>query len=93
MFYEHNTASKLTSIRTRLLAFIKRVEHFRRTPATHVFVLMLSSDLRVKKPYALPVQCLPYVGLKEVDIRKLITDLCKAMISYGMKVSGMYQID
>lgn len=54
---------------------------------------MLSSDLRDQKPYALPVQCLPYAGLKEIDIRRLITDLCKAMISHGMKVSGMYQID
>ena len=92
LFDQHNTASKLTSIRTRLLAFIRQVVHFKRTPATHVFVLMLSSDLRDQKPYALPVQCLPYAGLKEVDMRRLITDLCKTMISYRMKVSGMYQI-
>ena len=82
LFYEHNTASKLTSIQTRLLGFIKRVVHFRRTPATHVFVFMLSSDLRDQKPYALPVQCLPYAGLKEVDMRRLITDLCKAMYRF-----------
>ena len=37
LFHEHNTAGKLASIRTRLLAFIKRVAHFRRTPATYVF--------------------------------------------------------
>ena len=93
LFYEHNAASKPTSIRTLLLAFIKQVPHFRRTPATHVFVLMLSYDLHDQKPYALPVQCLPYAGLKEIDIWRIITDLCKAMISHGMKVSGTYQMD
>ena len=49
LFYEHNTASKMTSIRTQLLTFIKRVVHFRRTPAIHVFMFILSSDLHDQK--------------------------------------------
>ena len=69
--------------------FVKRTVHFRRILATHIFVFMLSSDHRDKKPYALPVQCLPYAGLTEVDMRRLISVLCTAMVSHGMKVSGI----
>ena len=89
MFEQCNVPQKLTTLRKRLLDFNKRTVHFRRTPATHIFVLMLSSDVRDRKPYALPVQCVPYAGLKEVTIRRLITRLCEAMNSYGMKVAGM----
>lgn len=63
--------------------------HFKRTPATHIFVLMISFELRDKKPYALPVQCLPYAGLKAVDIRRLVSALCRKIMSYGMKISGI----
>ena len=90
LFGEHNVARKLTSIREWLLAFNRWIVHFRRSPASHVFVFMLNSDLRDRKPYALPVQCLPYAGLKKVDMRRLITDLCRTMVSFGMNVSGMY---
>ena len=51
---------------------IKGVYRFRRVPASHVFVLMISSELRNKKPYAVPIQCLPYAGLKEVDMRRMV---------------------
>ena len=50
-----------------------------------MFVLMISSELRNKKPYAVPVQCIPYAGMRESDIRQLINLLIKEM---GMKVAG-----
>ena len=49
---------------------------------------MVSSESRNKKPYSLPVQCIPYAGLKEVELHRLIIDLCKEMTSLGMNVSG-----
>jgi len=85
LFQSSNVAT--TTIRTRLLEFTKRVEHFKGTPATHIFVLMLSSELCNKKPYVVPVQCIPYAGLKEID---LVSALCKEMSHHGMKVAGMY---
>jgi len=88
LFQEQNIPRKLTSIRPILCDLIKRIAHFRRTPATHVFILMVSSDAHDRKPYASPVQCLPYAGLKEKDVRRLVSDLCKTMVSLGMKVSG-----
>ena len=87
VFERSNVSRKLTTLRKRLLDFNKRTVHFRRTPATHVFVLMSSSDTRERKPYALQVQCIPYAGLKEVIIRRLITRLCETMNSFGMKVA------
>ena len=50
---------------------------------------MISTELHNKKPYALPVQCFPYDGLKENDLRRLITELIKEMVAHGMKVAGI----
>ena len=60
------------------------------SPATHIFVLMISSGLRDKKPYAVPVQFFPYAGLKEVDMRRIVTQLVKEMVRNGMKVAGKF---
>ena len=46
------------------------------------------SELRKQKPYALPVQCILYAGLKEEDIRRLVCMLIKELVSHGMKVPG-----
>ena len=74
---QHNLPRKLTSIRKQLSEFIRKVTHFRQKPATHIFVLMISSTLRNQKPYALPVQCVPYAGLKELDIQRLVSALVR----------------
>ena len=88
LFHRQNVPRKLTTIKLKLSDVVRRTMHFQRSPATHVFVFMISSDSRSKKPYSLPVQCIPYSGLKEVELRRLINDLCKEMISLGMNVSG-----
>jgi len=55
LFHESNVPRKLAQIRQRMCEVMKRIVHFKREPATHIFVLMVSSDARDKKPYALPV--------------------------------------
>ena len=50
--FEFNLPRKLSGIRTLLQEVVKGVFRFKRTPATHIFVLMISSELRDKKPYA-----------------------------------------
>ena len=50
MFHLYNVSNKLVSIRSRLLQFVKRIEHFRRVPASHVFVLMISAEQRKESP-------------------------------------------
>ena len=88
LFQEQNVPKKLTNIRSKLTDIIRRSVHFRRDPASHVFVLMVSSEALNRKPYDLAVQCIPYAGLKEIDLRRLINDLCREMVSLGMDVSG-----
>ena len=87
---QHNLARKLGLIRAQMRDVVKGLYHLKRTPATHVFVFMISSALRNKKPYALPVQCLPYTGLKESDMRRMVSALVQEMHSQGMKVAGTY---
>ena len=62
-FQQQNVPRKIKSIRDRLGAFVKETIRFKRKAATHIFVIINSSELRDHKPYALPVLCLPYTGL------------------------------
>ena len=55
-----NIARKLSTLREMLTSFKKDLSRHRREMATHILVLKISSDTRSMKPYALPVQCLPY---------------------------------
>ena len=65
---------------------LKDLYRFKRTPATHIFVYMISSALRNQKPYALPVQCVPYSTLMERDMQRMVN--ATEMVSHGMKVAG-----
>lgn len=87
-FIQENIPRHLGNIREKLASIVKGVFRFKRSVATHMFVVMISSELRNKKPYALPIQCLPYAGLKEKDVRRIVTDVVKEMKSRKMKVRG-----
>ena len=76
-------------MRSNLTEVVKGLYKFKQTPATHVFVYMVSSALRNRKPYALPIQCIPYSSLKEGDMRKMIDAIVGEMVSLGMKVAGI----
>ena len=66
-----NIARSLTLLRSSLTDFVKKLSKHQRTPATHIFVFMISPESRNKKPYALPVQCLPIGSLKDKQVRGL----------------------
>lgn len=83
-----NVPCQLGSIRDSLVRIISSISRFKRSAATHMFVVMISSELRNRKPYALPVQCLPCTGLKESDIRRIVKEVVKAMVDRNMKVCG-----
>ena len=48
-----NFPRQLSAIKQELLSFTKQVVKLKRTPATHILVLMISPE----ELYALPVQC------------------------------------
>ena len=89
---QENVPFKLVQLRQSLLNTVKALFWYQRTPATHVFVFMISNELRNVKPYALPVQCIPCAGLSEKEIRRLTNELIKAMTSKGMLITGMTQL-
>ncbi|XP_072044001.1 uncharacterized protein [Amphiura filiformis] len=60
----------------------------KRHVATHVLVVMLSDELRNKKPYALPVQYLPYHSLKDEDVRDITDELKKEMKKCNLNCVG-----
>ena len=87
---EYNLSRKLGFVRSKLMEVLKGLYSFKRTPATHIFVYMISSALRNRKPYALPVQCVPYSTLTERDMRRMVNGIVAEMVSHGMKVAGKH---
>lgn len=49
---------------------------------------MISSEERRKKPYALPVQCVPYKALTDAKIRDLANKIVIEMRKQKMNVAG-----
>ena len=43
-----------------------------------------------KKPYALPVQCIPYSGMPEHQAWKIVNNVVLEMSKLGMEVAGKY---
>ena len=64
-----NVAKKVSSLRNELTHFIKNLSKHQRDAASHIFVLMISSECRNRKPYALPVQCLL---VKDKEVRPIL---------------------
>ena len=60
-----NIAHRLSNIRDTVKGIIRDLSRHQRTVATHIFVFMISSEQREAKPYALPVQCIPYKSLNQ----------------------------
>ena len=53
-----------------------------------ILVFMISSEDRRKKPYALPVQCVPYKGLSDCKVRDLANNIISEMVKRKMNVAG-----
>lgn len=82
-------ASKyLFSIKTGLRELVQGVTRYKRTAATHILVTMISPCERNRKPYALPICCMPYVSLNESQARAHINLVIEEMVKRNMKVAG-----
>ena len=49
---------------------------------------MISTEDRRKKPYAIPVQCMPYQGLTDSKVRDLANSIISEMAKRKMNVAG-----
>jgi len=65
--------------------FIKGVTRHWPTAATHVLVFMISNETKRRKPYLLPVQCIPYKGLADAKVCDLAND---AIHERQLKIAG-----
>lgn len=74
-FISCNAPRQLCTFRNSYLKFLQSVYRFHRVAATHIFVFMISPEQRDRKPYALPVQCIPYSSLKHETCRQLVSNL------------------
>ena len=68
---EDNVLKHLSNFQQRMVAFKTGVTRHKRTPVSHILVLMISSEERNKMPYALPIQCVPYNGLSDTKVCEL----------------------
>lgn len=81
--------SKYKEFRSRVHSLVCGLVRKQRQAASHAMVLMISPEARARKPYAIPVQLLPYRGMKDSMMRNLANKLKAEMTSRGMEVVGM----
>lgn len=72
---QRNMPRRIVKIRDNKLQCVKGASRYQRTPATHILVTMISPSQRNKKPYALPVSCIPYASISETKARKHINQV------------------
>ena len=60
----------------------------KRKPATNILVFLISESTRAKKPYAIPLQCIPHAGLQDQEVRAIADGIKLEMTKIGMKVEG-----
>ena len=87
---QDNIPSQLKDIHNNLVTFIRGVTHHQRTAATHILVFMISNEEWRKKPYMIPVQCLPYKGLSDSKVQEFSNKIIVDMNKRKMKVAGEY---
>ena len=84
----HDVNEDLQEFRTSLLLYTKQLFMKKRVAATHLMVFMIADESRNRKPYALPVQVMPFKGMKDSKLRELYEELRKVMVCLGMTVVG-----
>ena len=86
---KENTARTLKSLQKEMVDTVKKLSKHQRTAATHIFVVMVSPESRSRKPYALPVQCLPIKALRDEQVRDIANKLIALMVEREMNVAGV----
>ena len=55
-----------------------------------MLAVLISLKARNHKPYALPVQLIPYAGMNQAQIRDVINNVISEISLLGMAVSGKH---
>ena len=83
-----NLSSFFVTFKPCLHLYLKELFSKKRVAAGYLLTFMISDELRKKKPYAVPVQFVPYKSIADSQLRDLEVKLEKAMNNEGMTVVG-----
>ena len=72
--------------------YLRNLFKKKRTAASHVLVIMVAEEKRSMKPYALPVQYIPYRSIRDQEIRDVLAGVKRVMSDMGMTVVGKLQL-
>ena len=64
--------------------FVKK----RQPAATHILLFLISDERRNKKPFAIPVQYVPYKSIRDQFVRDLTNNIKAEMMKMGLKPVG-----
>jgi hypothetical protein len=79
----------LVSFKLKIRKYLKDLFLKKRVPAKYLLVFMIADEMRNRKPYAVPVQFLPYKSITDSKLVELETKLQNVMEENGMTVVGM----
>ena len=82
--------SNLAKLKSSLQAFVRDLTRQKRASATHIFVIMISSYERKHKPYAIPIQCIPYTSLDHSTMRRVLNNIVLLMKERNMTVVSKF---
>lgn len=74
------------------LQYLRNLFKKKRTCATHIMVFMVADEQRNSKPYAIPVQYIPYKGIRDQEVRDLTKGIKVQMTNADLKVVGELSI-
>lgn len=87
---ETDVITALENIEKDTLTYFRNLYIKKRQPgATHVLLFLISDERRNRKPYALPVQHVPYKSIKDQFLRDLTDSIKREMINMSLKPVGM----
>ncbi len=83
-----NIPRDIALLRNSLLKYLQSLYSKKRNSASHMMVFMIADEMRNLKPYALPVQFLPYHGVTDEKNPELmiINNLRKVMVNMGIQL-------
>ena len=83
--------SRHNEVKNDLTKYHKGLYKKKRQPAaTHVLVIMASEEKRRFKPYALPIQYIPYHTITSKQVLVFVDKIKKKMVEMDMKCIGKY---
>ena len=83
--------NSLRNLQDDLMKYLRNLFVKKRQPAaTHVLAILVSEERRNKKPYAIPVQFVPYCSIKDQCIPDLTAKIKVEMVRMNLKPVGRF---